>query len=391
MKKKIKQGRRTQDTKHQMNGSVPVALEVSDGGQQQQHPHHEQQQQQMRNASSAPPPDGAVGGGSPSSSTFGIPIATVPHPVVSGFGGEKNGDASASTSTKHKTKKDSPSSVFLSRSHLSSRSNSFASSAGLYDEPSSPGGGGDGDGVGRGSGSSDGGEGTGAGSSSSGGVGLRGLDDLLRESVLSFHREGPLVNPLEGQKAHAITGWHNKSGGSTIKDKMQFVAEVKGFDYGIFWKHAREKKCFAYHGSVLITSNVVGGGGGAGNATSSPGSSSTVPASLEGAGGQSVVDGLSLFIQSSMTMFTTWIMGFGMAGRVGYTGNYEWHEEVTSLPGWSFQRLRQAKNAELRTVIGVPVAGGVVEFGSTRLHPHNLLTVQYVQKLMGEPQAALNN
>jgi hypothetical protein len=25
---------------------------------------------------------------------------------------------------------------------------------------------------------------------------------------------------------------------------------------------------------------------------------------------------------------------------------------VTSLPGWSFQRLRQAQNASLRTVIG---------------------------------------
>jgi hypothetical protein len=44
-------------------------------------------------------------------------------------------------------------------------------------------------------------------------------------------------------------------------------------------------------------------------------------------------------------------------------GNYEWHEEVTSLPAWSFQRLRQAKNAALRTIIGVPVQGGVVEFG----------------------------
>jgi hypothetical protein len=38
--------------------------------------------------------------------------------------------------------------------------------------------------------------------------------------------------------------------------------------------------------------------------------------------------------------------------------------------------------------IGVPVAEGVVEFGSTRLHPHNLLTVQYVQKIMGAPQSA---
>ena len=138
-----------------------------------------------------------------------------------------------------------------------------------------------------------------------------------------------------GNQAHAIAGWHEETVGSSVKDKMQFVAEVKGFDYGIFWKFTPGKKCFAFHESVLIKStgsDTMGGG------------------SL---GGQHAhAHGLSLFIQSSMTMFATWIMGFGTPGRVGYTGNYEWHEEVTSLPGWSFQRLRQAQNASLRTVIG---------------------------------------
>ena len=77
-----------------------------------------------------------------------------------------------------------------------------------------------------------------------------------------------------------------------------------------------------------------------------------------------------------------------MAGRVGYTGNYEWHEEVTTLPAWSFQRLRQAKEAGLRTIVGIPTTRGVVEFGSTQLLPHNVSTVQYVQKIMGKPCGA---
>lgn len=305
-----------------------------------------------------------------SSSDGGVEIAKVPQRIVSGFG---NNSKNAAAAVPQKEEHQSPSSVFISSSHVSSRSNSFASTAGLTEEPLSP--------TDVGGGGVSYGGGGGGGAAGEGGHSVycnrtspmktaqhrtRSVDDLLRDSVLLFHRVGPLVNPLGGQQAHAITGWHDKAAVSSTKDKMQFVAEVKGFDYGIFWRHVSEKTCFSFDNSVLI--NSFGGGGGRG------------PSSV----GHST-EGLSLYIQSSMTMFATWITGFGMAGRVGHTGNYEWHEEVTNLPGWSFQRLRQAKNAALRTVICVPVTGGVVEFGSTRLHPHNLLTVQYVQKIMGIP------
>lgn len=180
------------------------------------------------------------------------------------------------------------------------------------------------------------------------------IEDLLQESVMSFHREGPLVNPLG-------SAWESSEslGGNSIEDKMQFVTEVKGLDFGIFWKHDVQRNLFAYAGSR---------GKGLNQRTSAT--------------------SVNLYIQASQTMFPTWIMGFGMVGRVGYTGNYEWHEDVTSLPAWSFQRTRQAVGANLKTLICVPVAGGVAEFGTSQKLPHNLLTVQYIQKIMGKPQTS---
>ena len=355
------------------------------------------------------------------SSSGSIPIATggVSHLVVAGFGGREgtknNKDCANVMPKKVAGDYESPSSVFIPRSHLSSRSNSFASSAGLYEEhppPRSPGVSGGGGAAG---GEVDEAAGTVAGgrtsSSCDGGGGggsfdlsspvnknndnfrqSRSVDDLLRESMLSFHREGPLVNPLERWRSvHAITGLHENSNDNTVhhhsssmKDKMQFVAEVKGFEYGIFWGYMAEKKCFTKNESVLLKSNIGDDAAPSAFGEREAGGCSSSSSSVETAIDR-IRDSLSLYVQSSMTMFSTWIMGFGMPGRVGYTGNYEWHEEITCLPSWSFQRLRQAKNAGLRTVIAVPVAGGVVEFGGSRLHPHNVATVTYVQKVMGTP------
>mmetsp|Transcript_35749 Transcript_35749/g.87991 ORF Transcript_35749/g.87991 Transcript_35749/m.87991 type:complete len:438 (-) Transcript_35749:78-1391(-) len=190
--------------------------------------------------------------------------------------------------------------------------------------------------------------------------------------------------------------------GSSIRDKMRFVCEVKGFEYSIFWKFIPARKVYEYNESVLVVTDryigvddysVDGGGAGTNDGDAylsspqlSPGGSAHSGGSGGGngaKGGGGGKDGLNLFIKTAFSMFTSWIMGFGMPGRVGYTGNYEWHEEVTSLPAWSYQRLRQAKNAGLRTVIAVPVDGGVMEFGSRNLNPHNMLTVQYIQKICG--------
>lgn len=186
------------------------------------------------------------------------------------------------------------------------------------------------------------------------------IDELLRDSVLSFHRDGPLVNPME---THASAG--SGSGGwsmpsatmATTRDKMQFVADAKGFDYGIFWR-LRGAESFEYDVGLDASRNDGGDGT------------------------------MTLFIRTSASMYPSWVMGFGMAGRVGYTGNYEWHEEITALPAWSFQRLRQATNAGVRTIVSVPTADGVVEFGSMAMMPHNVCTVKYIQKLMGAPRSA---
>lgn len=319
--------------------SIPIAMETSGGGRE----------------------------GLDREATDGIPIVKLPEHVVAGVQPKLD-----KTGAKENPVHESPSSVFVARSEVSSvytncsRSNSFASAAGLADEW----------GCSYGGLRSSGGSGCSDSSCPTSPVkhghpahahAQVSVDDLLRDSVLSFHREGPLVNPLEGQQAHAIAGWHERTTGSCVKDKMQFVTEVKGFDYGIFWRYKPDRKVFEYEESVNNVGST-GGDGRVGNAAESHSSN------------------VSLFIQTSRSMFATWIMGFGMAGRVGFTGNYEWHEEVTTLPGWSFQRSRQARNADLRSIIAVPVAGGVVEFGSTQLKPHNLLTVQYVQKIMGGPR-----
>jgi hypothetical protein len=144
---------------------------------------------------------------------------------------------------------------------------------------------------------------------------------------------------------------------ASTRDQMRFVADAKGFDYGIFWR-LRGAETFVYDVGLDASRD-------------------------DGRDGM-----MDLFIQTSATMYPSWVMGFGMAGRVGYTGNYEWHEEIAALPAWSFQRLRQATNAGVRTIISVPIADGVVEFGSTTVMPHNVSTVQYIQKLMGVPRGA---
>ena len=303
-------------------------------------------------------------GGVSQSSDNPIPVGGSQHPVVAGFFGSNDGEEHARTSSSGYTSS-IPSSVEPPQQRP--MGDFFTSSADTSDVSTSPG-------------SSVGVHGAGFGGEASGGTGgAEGssstrrqsvVDDLLRESVLMFHREGPLVNPMQGPPVHAITGLHENNNNSSntlhsssMKDKMQFVAEVKGFEYGIFWGYMEDKKSLVGQGSIRID-----GGGGASNTSLAQSANA-----------------LTLYIQSSMTMFATWHMGFGIAGRVGHMHNYEWHEDVTSLPSWSFQRLRQAKNAGLRTVIAVPVAGGVVEFGGSRLHPHNVATVTYVQKVMGTP------
>jgi len=163
------------------------------------------------------------------------------------------------------------------------------------------------------------------------------IDRLLNEAMSNFHATGPLVNPLERTPSS-----------SSMDMRIRFVCEAKGFDYGIFWAYDDDKKSLKCASTTCLSVEAMG---------------------------------VNLFVETSSTMFAQYSMGFGMPGRIGYTGNYEWHEDIRQLPTWSFQRKRQAEQANLRTVIGVPLDHGVVEFGTRSIADHNVATVQYIQKL----------
>lgn len=72
------------------------------------------------------------------------------------------------------------------------------------------------------------------------------------------------------------------------------MCEVKGFDYGLFWEFDEDKKSFTCVFRVCILD----------------------------------VSGISLFVDMLFMMFKCFSMGFGMLGRIGYIGNYEWYEDI---------------------------------------------------------------
>jgi len=196
-------------------------------------------------------------------------------------------------------------------------------------------------------------------------VSCQRIDEMLKDSMDAFHRDGPLVSPLctvkpggseRHKNRHAFGGDTAFSGGSwmvdsPMRDRMSYVCESKGFDYGIFWKLDRQRTSLMPAESLISPRN----------------SADTTR--------------LKLFVNTSKTLFTRYVLGFGMPGRVCHSGNYEWHEDISLLPGWSFQRKVQAERAGLKTIICVPVENGVVEFGLTDEMDHSVNIVQYVQKM----------
>lgn len=137
------------------------------------------------------------------SSSDGIPIAgRVPQRIVAGFGniGKSQKNASAGGEGENcqlRNHEKSPSSVFVLRSI--SRSNSFASTTGTYEEPSAMNvgvvgsvGSGYGGGVGGGGGSAGGGGGGGGGMASGSGSGAS-LDQLDRDQL------SPMKHPKVGK------------------------------------------------------------------------------------------------------------------------------------------------------------------------------------------------
>ena len=132
------------------------------------------------------------------------------------------------------------------------------------------------------------------------------------------------------------SGASDPSAAGTTREKMQFIADAKGLDYGIFWRLDPREDVFRYDDAVALSDGETLRGARFGF---------TRPREEDNQG----TGGVRAYVRTAVSMFSSWIMGFGMVGRVGYTGNYEWHEEVTALPAWCFQRLRQAKNAGIKT------------------------------------------
>ena len=92
------------------------------------------------------------------------------------------------------------------------------------------------------------------------------IDRLLDEAMSMFHRDGPLVNPLE-----------RCASTSSMEMRMRFVCEAKGFDYGLFWEFDEDKKSLTCVSRVCIPD----------------------------------ASGISLFVDTSFTMFKRFSMGLG--------------------------------------------------------------------------------
>ena len=96
-------------------------------------------------------------------------------------------------------------------------------------------------------------------------VSCQRIDEMLRDSMDAFHRDGPLVSPLckvkpggseRHKNRHAFGGETAFSGGSwmvdsPMRDRMSYVCESKGFDYGIFWKLDRQRTSLMPDESVI--------------------------------------------------------------------------------------------------------------------------------------------
>ena len=126
-------------------------------------------------------------------------------------------------------------------------------------------------------------------------VSCQRIDEMLRDSMDAFHRDGPLVSPLcrvkpggseRHKNRHAFGGETAFSGGSwmvdsPMRDRMSYVCESKGFDYGIFWKLDRQRTSLMPDESVI-----------------SPRIATDTSK-------------LKLFVNTSKTLFTRYVLGFG--------------------------------------------------------------------------------
>ena len=181
------------------------------------------------------------------------------------------------------------------------------------------------------------------------------VEELLRGSLDSFFREGPILHPL----AHQYPGLGCRPDGSPrkvpfrvtdtfVRQCMQLICENKGFEYSVLWRRrgnlivAEAGVCIAREGPIFN------------------------------------------FYCSSMKMMA-FPLGLDLIGRVCHTGTPQWLINLKAHPECCLQRLHNAREHDLDTVVALPVRDaaqgleGVIEFGSSRTVPYVEQTLRYME------------
>jgi len=172
------------------------------------------------------------------------------------------------------------------------------------------------------------------------------IDNLLAESMRSFHSDGVLVPPL-----HTALSGAALPPALDLRSCLALVCDVKGFEYGIYW----ERRLAADGSQVLEydTGYTVAG----------------------------ISSGANLFFEHSKTFFS-FRVGFGVIGLAAYNASHVWVHDPTPW-GTTMTRRDAYADAGMRTFCAVPLAGGVVELGSSSFVPESHATLQYVQQICG--------
>ena len=161
------------------------------------------------------------------------------------------------------------------------------------------------------------------------------VDTLLQESLSSFLDEGPVLHPLEhhysGKGSPRPFSSNPQSTRDFVTDCLSLVCECKGFEYAIIWEMNNKTGLLTAKTGYYI-----------------PGSGK-----------------IKNFYMSSLTL-RAFPLGLEIPGRVAFSGQVEWCDHVHEEIVCRFHRVNEAKMYGVQTVVGIPVACGVLEFGSSK-------------------------
>lgn len=163
------------------------------------------------------------------------------------------------------------------------------------------------------------------------------VENLLQESLNSFLDEGPVLHPLEHHYSELKGGSprtfssNPQSTRDFVTDCLSLVCECKDFEYAIIWEMDNKTGLLTAKTGYYI-----------------PGSGK-----------------IKNFYMSSLTL-RAFPLGLELPGRVAFSGQVEWCDQVHEQMICRFHRVNEAKMYGVQTVVGIPVACGVLEFGSSK-------------------------